>query len=391
MVALDAKRRSGTDTTATRLPAGYRRVNSRLRATLSCAAARSKLSRSRVWWGSLTTLQGTAAATADLHPHAASVEPGERLPHGRQETVARAGGHGDLEAAGAAGRRHILGDGLHQVRSQSTGAQQSRARSRTEPPELGANHERVRHAVFVRHAATIRRRGDGTVSGRASLQYISSSPRWITITSQRGAPSSWPGGNGAGRPLRASFAIRRTPRSRGAPSGTSNTPPRWGTCELVPMRRSVPPGSRSSACGRGPSRRAPQPASNRSSHMQRRARSETRTGSVSRLAPFALSVRVGQADPDLDAFLESILDEPALRDEHAVVEQVLRRELERQREAERLDGDQAHEVELVPRLFLDVGEPERAGERNGRTGGVVEETVAPQAWMRVIERCVHDV
>src|SRR2546426_2765994 len=166
MVALDAKRRSGTDTTAPRLPAGYRRVNSRLRATLSCAAARSKLSRSRVSWGSLTTLQGTAAATADFHPHAASVEPGERLPHGRQETVARAGRHGDLEAARAAGRRHILGDGLHQVRSESTGAQQSRARSRTEPPELGANHEHVRHAVraplnpFVHHAATIRRRDD---------------------------------------------------------------------------------------------------------------------------------------------------------------------------------------------------------------------------------------
>src|SRR5438445_13003377 len=101
MVALDAKRRSGTDTTAPRLPAGYRRVNSRLRATLSCAAARSKLSRSRVWWGSLTTLQGTAAATADLHPHAASVEPCERLPPGLQETAARYGGLSYLDATGS--------------------------------------------------------------------------------------------------------------------------------------------------------------------------------------------------------------------------------------------------------------------------------------------------
>src|SRR5437899_2935831 len=153
MVALDAKRRSGTDTTAATFPTGYRRVNSRLRATLSCVAARSKLSRGRVSWRNPTVLRGTAAATADLHPHTAAVEPGERLPHPGEETVARARGHRHLEAARTTGRCGILGDRLHQVRSEGAGAYEAGSGTRTQPPDrkstrLNSSHLGISYAVF---------------------------------------------------------------------------------------------------------------------------------------------------------------------------------------------------------------------------------------------------
>src|SRR5947208_13517947 len=96
----------------------------------------------------------------------------------------------------------------------------------------------------------------------------------------------------------------------------------------------------------------------RSTRTRRRERREATAEAVAPFSSCAASERVRQADPDLDTLLETVLDEPALGDEDAVVEQVLRRQLDRQRESERFHRDQAHEVELVAPLLLDVGEPE---------------------------------
>src|SRR5262244_689982 len=106
------------------------------------------------------------------------------------------------------------------------------------------------------------------------------------------------------------------------------------------------------------------------------------------ISPPAARVRsmcVRQPDRHLDALRELVLHEPALRQEYLVVQQVLRRQLQVERDVEQAHGKDRNEIELVSLLLLDVGQSERAGIDDRRPGGVVEKPIAAPARVRVVE------